>query len=117
VTEDDSVLSHDRNRWSKKTVNGLQRMVLLLGVVIIAAMCAYPPWILESKGVGLPIGYSFVTKPPVHTGSSLSTPTLDRKRLIEQCALAGLASAALIWILRSRKKQPLESSSTHWRNK
>lgn len=98
-------------------MNDRQRIVFLAVILVIVAMCAYPPWVLEYKGIELSLGYSLITEPPMYTESSISPVTIDQKMLAGQCVIAGVASLALMWMLKSHKKQTPEGSLTHWRTK
>jgi len=96
-------------------MNGEQRIVLLAAMLVIVAMCVYPPWVLEYAGTDLSLGYSLITEPPTYIGSSASHATLDQKRLAAQFAIAGVAGVALMWILKGRKTQSPQGAAAHWR--
>jgi len=96
-------------------MNGEQRVVLLAAVLVIVAMCAYPPWVLPYAGKDLSLGYSLITEPPTYLGSSTSHATLDRPRLAAQCAIPGVAGIALMWVLKGRRTRTPEAPARHWR--
>lgn len=47
-------------------MNQMQKVILCVGIVLIAAMVAYPPWqIVDSSGSKKNLGYGFLWNPPV----------------------------------------------------
>ncbi len=47
-------------------MNQMQRVILCVGIAMVAAMVAYPPWqIVDSSGAKHNLGYGFLWNPPV----------------------------------------------------
>ena len=98
-------------------MNNMQRIVFVVAILVITVMCVYPPWVLTYDGAEYSLGFGLITKPPLHRNGSTATVTLDQKRLSAQCAIAGIVSLSLIWILKSTKLQASKETPTHWRTK
>jgi len=96
-------------------MNSEQRIVLFAALLVIVAICAYPPWVAEYAGTDLSLGYSLITEPPSFLGPSASRATIDQPKLAVQCAIAVVVGVALMWILKSRKEQAPEKTDPHWR--
>jgi len=69
-------------------MNNRQKFLLVLGLVVVAAMCAYPPWEAPGRGYTYPTGYSFVLNPP--TGIS----HIDFSPLLTQMVVVGATVGA-----------------------
>ncbi len=69
-----------------------QKLVLWVGVLVLGAMGLYPPWAcVGPRGVGVPVGYSWLFVPP----SVCIAANIDLPRLLIQWAIVGAFVIAL----------------------
>ena len=101
-------------------INRTQRVVILIGLLVIILMGAFPPWLgrfveTEKERVG-PAGYHWLLAPPAYTerwydpghGLSHRAPMrliqIHTGQLCAQLAVAAALTTVLVLALRSRKK-------------
>lgn len=82
---------------------GKKKLLVLVALVAVAAMCAFPPWLYTVKTAAVynewPAGYHFIGTPPPRDGTTqMHGVRLDTVRLLFQ--LLGLAAlAGITWIV------------------
>jgi len=103
-----------------KTMNPIQKQLLVLGAALVLAMGVYPPWVrfthyvFPSRVIAtetqteVPAGYSWIWEPPRADSSDSYHPQsvkLDWSRLFVQWVIAAsVVGAALLWFKDSDKK-------------
>jgi hypothetical protein len=91
-------------------MNGLQRLVLLVGMIAVVGMGIYPPWIRTRHVGGLyggdqvirsswPAGYRLITQPP--TGAYCVS--VNMAQLAAQEIIALIATAMGVLVFKDRK--------------
>jgi len=86
-----------------------RKLIVLIGLLVIAAMCAFPPWVYTVKTVTVysqtPAGYHFIGSPPAAAGTTLMHGVrLDGVRLGFQC-LGVVALAAFGWLVTGGREE------------
>jgi len=83
----------------------MKKAIVLAGVVIIVAMCFFPPWKAEGESMYgeyvQPAGYHCFLFPPEYDYSYV---TIDTTRLMLQCVIVALLAGGLYWTVRKSKK-------------
>lgn len=102
-------------------MNGRQRMVLWVGLLVIVAMGIYPPWTFRYGAIRLGRRYALITEPPSYGSFPGPLATLDANRLGVEWAAVVVISASLMYIWRDHKKprghgqRYCSDLPTHWR--
>lgn len=89
-------------------MNRIQRLVFLLGVVVIALMGSCPPW-KEAGPKGLPVDYAPIYSPPKPLNPAKGLE-IDFARLLLQIGVAGVLTGGLI-TASSTQPEKLEDKS------
>lgn len=89
-------------------LNRIQRLVFLLGVVVIALMGSCPPW-KEAGPKGLPVDYAPIYSPPKPLNPAKGLE-IDFARLLLQIGVAGVLTGGLI-TASSTQPEKLEDKS------
>jgi hypothetical protein len=88
-------------------LNSKQKVIYILGIILIIGMCIFPPWIYTYKSNGTysenPAGYSFIAEPPSPRSYNIRNGVeIDLNRLFIQI-IAGASFIGLGLLIFSRK--------------
>lgn len=99
-------------------MNHAQKIALLIGCLVIAAMAIYPPWLMiEPREAPHPMGYSFIWDPPEQQRDArmdifgikievdvepAKANKIDLQKLFTQFAAVAAATGGVLLLLRRR---------------
>jgi len=92
----------------------LQRVVLVVGVILIALSAAFPPWVYTFTRPGMavssrPAGYASILTPPELSSSSITRGVrVDVTRLVVQIGGIVVVFGGLFIAASKRLKDPVE---------
>jgi hypothetical protein len=82
--------------WKVKSLT-----ILWIGIVVIAAMCIYPPFVTATGTVG----YNYLFSKGVYLWDGSHPAHIDFVRLLIRCAIVALITATLFYILKDKKTE------------
>jgi len=91
-------------------VNKKQKIVLVIMVIVISAMCVYPPFVTvlsSSRGSMSNVGYSFIWDKPIvfeTSNKNIGKTYIDASRLLVQFIPILLIGGVSIFLLKERKE-------------
>ncbi len=90
-------------------MNLKQKIILLLGIIVIVLMGIYPPWCFYNNATGRKIpgfGYAFFATPPTPSlwDKSKGRSDIDYTRLTFQWAMVAIATSGFLLMLKDKKK-------------
>ena len=91
-------------------MNTRQRVILLVGALVIVVMCLFPPWMLKNSS----LGYRFVFAPPRYGLGFMGEYAhnrIDLYRLALQVLCTCLVAGALYLVAKPRKPAGRETSA------
>ena len=93
-------------------LNKKERIVILVGILVLALMCLIPPWQSSSSYAGI-TWWDGPRYWPIFLRLPGSEPgRIDLVRLTVQCAVVVLGTAGVVWFMRLwRKDQTAEKTS------